>query len=351
MKFRTEKRTRLVDTTIDGKTHQTEQTYTVKIPKAPRDWDQIATKVGVGLVGALTLVSVVWSTLAIGDLLGGGVGLAAAAMFDISWAVCIILEWKSRFDPDKRRFPRNLGWALLAATMFFIGWHGIEENNVALAVVGSCVSLFAKVLWLGIMKHVDRDLSPEHLAWVKATESEANAKMAVAEVKRRVARLEGMALAETLSLEAARRDLEGYTTVDAEVVNDPEPVALGGSTSGYDGKYDTPPADSTSARTTPSYPARTISGGEVAIEGSVAGQRGYEGVREQLVLGTNDEYEQGYEQYTKEQAVVLMAKMMSAGYTVTYNDAMKMFKRPKQTVAGWVREAKGRAVEGTGNYL
>lgn len=225
MKFKTETRKRWVDTTIGGKTQRTQEVYTVRVPVAPRDWDQISTKVGVGLVGLLTLVSIVWSTVSIGGLLGGGIGFAAAAMFDISWAVCLILEWKARFDPGKRSFPRNLGWLLLIATMFFIGWHGVDRDDVALAVVGASVSLFAKVLWLGLMRHVDRSLSPEHLAWVKATISEANAKMAVAEVMRQAARLEQRALAEHLALESARDLVSGPREV-VEQVTTPEPKRI-----------------------------------------------------------------------------------------------------------------------------
>lgn len=208
MKYRVETRTRWVDLTVNGVTQRIQEKYDVQIPIAPRDWDQISTRVGVGLVYALTGISVVWSTVAIGDLLGGGIGFAAAAMFDVSWAVCLILEWKARFDPAKRAFPRGLGWALLATTMFFIGWHGFDKGDPALAVVGACVSLFAKILWLGIMKHIDRELSPQHLEWVKQTVSEANAKIAVAEVLRQVARLEDSALAQKLALEGGRAAYE-----------------------------------------------------------------------------------------------------------------------------------------------
>ena len=195
MRFKTVRKTRWVDVVVDGQVRRVEEEYSAKIPAPPRDWDQIATRVGVGLVGGLTMVSIVWSTLAIGGLLGGGVGFAAAAMFDVSWAVCLILEWKARYDPDKRAFPRILGWALLATTMFFIGWHGQLKGDIALAIVGASVSLFAKVLWLGLMRHIDQDISPTHRAWIKHVKSEAAAKLAVAEVKRQVDRTEALAVA------------------------------------------------------------------------------------------------------------------------------------------------------------
>lgn len=105
MKFLNEVRTRMVDRTIDGTTHQVPEPYTVRMPKLPRDKDTMAL-VGVsGLVLALTLVAIVWSTVSIGRLLGGGVGYAAGAVFDIAWLSVLVLEYLARFDPAKRSFP------------------------------------------------------------------------------------------------------------------------------------------------------------------------------------------------------------------------------------------------------
>lgn len=204
MKFKTQIKTRFVEVNIGGHPEMVSQQYEEKVPVPPRDWDQISTKAGFGMVGVLTMISIVWSTVSIGSLLGGGIGFMAALLFDISWAVCLILEWKSRYDSKKRAFPRNLGWVLLAVTMLFIGWHGVQANNLPLAVIGACVSLFAKVLWLGIMKHVDRDLSDDHRKWVEAQVSKAHAMMAVAEVQRQVARMQDDAAAHKLAIEWSR---------------------------------------------------------------------------------------------------------------------------------------------------
>lgn len=228
MRFKTEIRTRKVKLTIDGREEEVDQKYEEHVPVLPRDWDDISTKVGFGLVGVLTLISVVWSTVSIGSLLGGGVGFLAALLFDVSWAVCLLLEWKSRYDSTKRAFPRTLGWLLLIVTMAFIGWHGLQQNNVALAVVGACVSLFAKVLWLGIMKHIDRNLSDEHRQWVTKTISEANARMAVAQVMRQVARMEDDAVAQRLAIEFSRtryaHDVAVLPNMDEEVGQRPAAV-------------------------------------------------------------------------------------------------------------------------------
>lgn len=196
--------------TRDGITVMVEETREHLVPALPRDWDVIAVRVATGLVLALTAVSVAWSTWSIGSLLRGGIGYAAATIFDIAWAVCLILEWLARFDATKRAFPRRLGWVLLVVTMAFIGWHGLDVGQPGMAVVGAAVSLFAKTLWLGVMKHIDRELSSADQAWVEAQVSDAHARMAVAVVRRQVARLEDRAAREMLAMEAARAQ---YRTV------------------------------------------------------------------------------------------------------------------------------------------
>lgn len=209
VKFRTETRVRQVPHTIDGVTHDVPETYTVAVPVLPRDWDQLALRAAASLVLALTLVSVIWSTYSIGVLLGRGVGFAAAVVFDLAWLVNILLEWLSRFDPAKRGFSKRLGWALLAATMGAILWHGLALGSPALGVVGASVSLFAKTLWFGVMRFIDRDLSEADAGWVRQEMSRANAALAIADVRRQVARAEDQAAAEILAAEQLRARLFG----------------------------------------------------------------------------------------------------------------------------------------------
>ncbi|MGI5197119.1 hypothetical protein ACQEVY_26410 [Streptomyces sp. CA-288835] len=204
MKLRTENRTRQVPHTIDGVTHDVPEHYAVALPVLPRDWDRVALRAAASLVLALTLISVIWSTYSIGVLLGRGIGFAAAVVFDLAWMVNILLEWLSRFDPAKRGFSKRLGWALLAATMGAILWHGLSLGSPALGVVGAAVSLFAKTLWFGVMRFIDRDLSEADAAWVQQEMSRANAALAVADVRRQVARAEDRAAAELVAAEQIR---------------------------------------------------------------------------------------------------------------------------------------------------
>ncbi|WP_331453036.1 hypothetical protein [Streptomyces sp. SS162] len=236
LKYRQEKRTRLVEHSADGQTvHQVQQEYTVPVPVLPRDVDEIAVRVAAGLVLALTAVAVVWSTVSIGEELGGGVGYAAAVVFDVSWLVTLLLEWLARFDPVKRAFPRKAGWVLVAIAAGAIFWHGANDSMWALAVVGAAVSVVSKLLWLAVFKHIDKDLSPADRQWVAAETSAANAKLAVAGVRRQAAKAEARARLELL---AAERTLH---EVDALALG-PVPVEVAEAVAEHD-EHDAEPVD------------------------------------------------------------------------------------------------------------
>ncbi|MFJ6500861.1 hypothetical protein [Streptomyces virginiae] len=211
MKFIKEIRHQLVDRTIDGTTNQVSEPYTVRMPKLPKDKDQMAL-VGVsGLVLALTLVAIVWSTHSIGNLLGGGVGYAAGMVFDAAWLAVLLLEWLARFDPAKREFPRKVGWALALVAAGAIFLEGMLAGGWQMAAVGAAVSIVAKVLWWAVFKHIDKDLSPADSQWVAAEMSKANAKLAIAGVRRQAAKAE---VAARLELLAAERDLNELAGLD-----------------------------------------------------------------------------------------------------------------------------------------
>lgn len=213
MKFVEEIRHRLVDRTIDGTTNQVSEPYSVRMPKLPRDKDTIAL-VGVsGLVLALTLVAIVWSTVSIGQLLGGGVGYAAGAVFDIAWLSVLVLEYLARFDPAKRAFPRNVGMVLVLVAAAAIFLHGLQAGSWEMAAVGAAVSLVSKALWWAVFKHIDKDLSPADSQWVAAEMSKANAKLAIAGVRRQAAKAEVAARLELLAAERDLNELAGLSPI------------------------------------------------------------------------------------------------------------------------------------------
>lgn len=218
--------------TRDGKTVQVPREREVQMPALPRNWDRIGVRVVVGLVTVLTLAAITWSTWSIGELFQGGAGYIAAGVFDLAWAVSLVLTYLGRFDKKKREFSDNLGWWLLAATMGLIFWHGMEQGSVGMAVGGAAVSLFAKVLWLGVMKHVHRELSPEDQAWVQAEVSSANAMLAVADARRQAAQAEQRAALQLLAMErerAAMAEAYGLPVPDSVVATAPGAVATGGA--------------------------------------------------------------------------------------------------------------------------
>ncbi|MER6252337.1 hypothetical protein ABT224_13355 [Streptomyces sp. NPDC001584] len=211
MKFLTETRTRLLPRTIDGVTHEVPEPYSVRIPKVPVDKDRLAL-IGVSaLVLTLTLVAIVWSTYSIGQLLGGGPGYAAGTVFDVAWLSVLLLEWLARFDPAKRAFPRKVGWALALVAAGAIFLEGQMAGGWQMALVGAAVSIVAKVLWWAVFKHIDKDLAPADAAWVAAEMSKANAKLAIAGVRRQAAKAE---VAARLELLAAERDLGELAGLD-----------------------------------------------------------------------------------------------------------------------------------------
>lgn len=211
MKFTNQIRHQLVDRTIDGTTNQVSQPYSVRTPKLPMDKDRAAL-IGVsGLVLALTLVAIVWSTHSIGTLLGGGVGYAAGVVFDAAWLAVLLLEWMARFDPAKREFPRRVGWGLALVASAAIFLEGMLAGGWQMAAVGAAVSVVAKILWWAVFKHIDKDLSPADSQWVAAEMSKANAKLAIAGVRRQAAKAEVHARLELL---AAERDLNELAGLD-----------------------------------------------------------------------------------------------------------------------------------------
>ncbi|MEJ8645277.1 hypothetical protein WKI68_36895 [Streptomyces sp. MS1.HAVA.3] len=90
-------------------------------------------------------------------------------------------------------------------------WEGMNAGSVGMAVIGAVVSLVAKLMWLAVFKHIDRDLAPADQQWVAAEMSKANAKLAIAGVRRQAAAAEVRARLELL---AAERDLNEIAGLD-----------------------------------------------------------------------------------------------------------------------------------------
>lgn len=103
----------------------------------------------VKLAAFLSLGSLIWTTWSLFDLLGAGpAGITVAACADAVWGSVIYAEYRG-VRVAGRRWPVALfGWASLIAVAVFLVWHGIADNNLAMAFAGPFLPVGAKVVWI-----------------------------------------------------------------------------------------------------------------------------------------------------------------------------------------------------------
>ena len=100
------------------------------------------------LAAFLSVGSLIWTTWSLFDLLGAGpAGITVAACADAVWGSVIYAEYRG-VRLAGRRWPVALfGWASLIAVSVFLVWHGIADDNLAMAFAGPFLPLGAKVVW------------------------------------------------------------------------------------------------------------------------------------------------------------------------------------------------------------
>ncbi len=200
---------------VDGVTAPVTRTRRVAVPVLPRDWDALAVRAVVGLVLALTVVSITWSTVSIAHLLNGTwTAYLAGGVFDLAWCAALGMAYLVRFRPDRRAVVDLVGWALLAVTVTAIGLEGYRTGGLAMACIGASVSIAAKALWWTLGHATRPELTADDAQWVAAQISAASAQLAVASVRRQVARAQDRVTAELLAIEASRRPPVGTVPVD-----------------------------------------------------------------------------------------------------------------------------------------
>ncbi|GAA4016097.1 protein transporter Sec31 [Streptomyces plumbiresistens] len=207
MKTRSEHRTRTVPKTIDGKTHDVTETYTVDVPVPPADRDAQALQAVTALAGLIVLGAVVWSTVAIGGLLAltspVWVAYLIAFVFDAAWIGCLVLEWINRYDPERARTPRRAGWAALALSMGLIAAHGTVSGSLGVGLAGAAVSLVAKGFWHVVMRATGAELDPASAQWAAAERAEVHAELATVAVRRQLHRTRARIREETSALDGS----------------------------------------------------------------------------------------------------------------------------------------------------
>ncbi|AYV33170.1 hypothetical protein EES41_41060 (plasmid) [Streptomyces sp. ADI95-16] len=190
---------RMVAVTMAGRTHE----VPVESPRVPTDWRRRGLAVALAVTGALTVACVVWSTVSIAHLLGGGeAAYAGASVFDAAWLVVVLLEVYHRYDRARRAAAQRVGWALLVVSMAALIAYGIRLGDWGVAVGGPAVSLVAKTLWVAVLSATQRDLSPVAAGWVAAERDRAYAELAVAGVDLEVTRTRAAVAQQRAAMEA-----------------------------------------------------------------------------------------------------------------------------------------------------
>lgn len=251
--------TRMVPVERDGKTHLVPQALPV-----PRDWDAVALNAAVTAAALAVAGAITWSTVAIGGLLSGVAPVWAAylvaGVFDLAWIVCLILEWRCRFDRERAALPVACGWIALTLSVSLITLHGASNGGVALmagtvdwsgrgTVLGACggaVSVIAKGMATVVMRHTSVALDPASEAWLTAERADVNSALAVTAARRQLTRTQARTAAEALALSAGQPDT---WTVQQDRTQDSETVPVMSQDTGT-GQVDNGTADRTPVRRT-----------------------------------------------------------------------------------------------------
>lgn len=190
--------------TIDGKTRPVTLTRAVKVPKLPRDTKALILNGVLGVIGAITVTSVVWSTVAIGELLGGHpLSYAVSVSYDACWIAVMGLEWVFRLQSGIRDTLRKTGWGFLSLTVIMLFLNGLMNGGVLYAFGGAFFSVMAKGLWTAFMRTQEAALSEGQRQWIAQEYGEIHSAMAVAEVKEDLAKMKDRMAARALARQQA----------------------------------------------------------------------------------------------------------------------------------------------------
>ncbi|MFF6903433.1 hypothetical protein [Streptomyces hydrogenans] len=101
------------------------------------------------IAAVLSLGSLIWTTWSLFDLLGAGwAGITVAGCADAVWGSVIYAEYRSVRIAGRRWPVAFFGWTALIAVACYLVWHGIDENNLAMAFAGPLLPIGAKAVWV-----------------------------------------------------------------------------------------------------------------------------------------------------------------------------------------------------------
>ncbi|MFJ9128922.1 protein transporter Sec31 [Streptomyces sp. NPDC102340] len=200
MKTRTVERKRLVPHTVDGDTELVLDTEYIDVPLPPRDWDSIVRHGVTAIACTLVTVSLVWTTASIGDLLSlatiSVVAYAAGVAFDLTWVMCMGVEWLLRYDPKRAALARRGGNGALLVSMGAVFAHGHLTGQWPVGAAGAAVSALAKGGWMIAMRAQARPLDDRTAQWVAKRRAAVDGQLAMIPVRRELLRGEALVEAE-----------------------------------------------------------------------------------------------------------------------------------------------------------
>lgn len=178
VRYRQVKRERYVDVEFAGEVKRRKETYYEWVPVPPVNLDRLYLRAVIGIAVLLTLVAVVWSTAAIGRLLGGmvpgyeEVGFIGALAFEIPWVACLMVQWILRDQPDRAKPVNIAGWIGLGVVVGAVITDGVTLGMPEVGVVAAFVSIVAKGLWWVVLRLFHVPLDEDHAGWLAAKRQE-----------------------------------------------------------------------------------------------------------------------------------------------------------------------------------
>ncbi|MFC8463391.1 hypothetical protein [Streptomyces sp. NPDC057250] len=178
VRYRQVKRERYVDVEFAGEVKRRKETYYEWVPVPPVNLDRLYLRAVVGVAVMLTLVAAVWSTTAIGRLLGGmvpgheEVGYIGAVAFEVPWIACLMVQWILRDQPERAKPVIIAGWIGLGIVVGTVVIDGINLNMPEVGAVAAFISVVAKGLWWVVLRLFHVPLDDDHAGWLDAKRQE-----------------------------------------------------------------------------------------------------------------------------------------------------------------------------------
>jgi O6-methylguanine-DNA--protein-cysteine methyltransferase len=176
--------------TITETVHGVPVEYTVPdntpVIRLPFNLDAMLRRTLFTLAVTMTIVAIIWGTVAIGSMLAmlapAWAAYLVAGVFDAGWAACLIAEWVLRYDSTRANLPARAGIAMLVVSMAAIITHGALTGpwGWIIGIVGALVSAAAKGVWAIGMHTIRIRLEPKYEAYLNAQRQQAGTEMALA---------------------------------------------------------------------------------------------------------------------------------------------------------------------------